>query len=185
VRDEDRGISLRADLKASTAVAKQAGLSWPLPADRRLDQLVEAANESGASTRRNELAAAILFAAPSDGEMLLQLVLRCHSQRGASSAQSCGHLRWHDRTDPRPSPNSNGQCDLQRRARAGPIRLAPLAAGGAIGIDYDSELMTSRDAHSGAVTFRLNFRLIRGRSAMAGTVRPVPSCLVTDAPNRY
>lgn len=76
MRDEDRGISLRADLKASTAVAKQAGLSWPLPADRRLDQLVEAANESGARTRRNELAAAILFAAPGDGEMLLQLVLR-------------------------------------------------------------------------------------------------------------
>lgn len=76
MRDEDRGISLRADLKAASAVAKQAGLSWPLPADRRLDQLVEAANESGAGTRRNELIAAILFAAPTDGEMLLQVVLR-------------------------------------------------------------------------------------------------------------
>jgi hypothetical protein len=76
VRDEDRGISLGADLKASTAVTKQAGVSWPLPADRRLDQLVELANECGASTRRNELAAAIVAAAPTDGEQLLQLVLR-------------------------------------------------------------------------------------------------------------
>jgi hypothetical protein len=76
VRDEDRGISLGADLKASTAVVKQAGITWPMPADRRLDQLVEMANESGASTRRNELAAAIVAAAPTDGELLLQLVLR-------------------------------------------------------------------------------------------------------------
>jgi hypothetical protein len=76
VRDEERGISLQADLKASTAITKQAGLSWSLPADRRLDQLVEMANESGASTRRNELAAATVAAAPNDGELLLQLVLR-------------------------------------------------------------------------------------------------------------
>jgi hypothetical protein len=51
-------------------------LSWPLPADRRLDQLVEIANEAGAGTRRNELAAAIIGATDADGEVLLQLVLR-------------------------------------------------------------------------------------------------------------
>jgi hypothetical protein len=76
VRDEDRGIHLGADLRAAKTVAKQAGLSWPLPADRRLDQLVEMANEAGAGTRRNELAAAIIAAADADGEVLLQLVLR-------------------------------------------------------------------------------------------------------------
>jgi hypothetical protein len=76
LKDEDRGIHLGADLKASTAATKQAGLNWPIPADRRLDQLVDLANEAGARTRRNELAAAIVAAAESDGEVLLQLVLQ-------------------------------------------------------------------------------------------------------------
>jgi hypothetical protein len=76
LRDEDRGIRLEADLKASAAVTKQAGLTWPMPADRRLDQLVELANEMGAGTRRNELAAAIVAAAEADGEVLLRLVLQ-------------------------------------------------------------------------------------------------------------
>jgi hypothetical protein len=76
LRDEDRGVHLEAGLRASTAVSKQAGLTWPLPADRRLDQLVEMANDVGAGTRRNELAAAIIAAANPDGEALLQLVLR-------------------------------------------------------------------------------------------------------------
>jgi hypothetical protein len=75
LKDEDRGIHLEADLRASTAVPKQSGITWPLPADRRLDQLVDLANEAGAGTRRNELAAAIVAAAEPDGEVLLQLVL--------------------------------------------------------------------------------------------------------------
>ena len=76
MKDEDKGIRLEADLKASTAVTKQAGLTWPIPADRRLDQLVELANEAGAGTRRNELAAAIVAAAEADAEALLRLVLQ-------------------------------------------------------------------------------------------------------------
>ena len=74
--EEDRGVPLQADLRAGAAVAKQAALSWPLPADRRLDQLVDLANEAGAATRRSELAAAIIAAAEADGEVLLQTVLR-------------------------------------------------------------------------------------------------------------
>ena len=76
MRDDERGVHLRADLKASKTVPKQAGLTWPIPADRRLDQLVELANEAGAATRRNELAAAIIAATEAEGEALLQLVLR-------------------------------------------------------------------------------------------------------------
>ena len=81
MKDEDKGIRLEASLKASTAVTKQAGLTWPIPADRRLDQLVELANEAGAGTRRNELAAAIVAAAEADGEVLLQLVLQWRRSR--------------------------------------------------------------------------------------------------------
>lgn len=79
--DDERGVHLRADLRASRTVSKQAGLAWPIPADRRLDQLVELANDAGAATRRNELAAAILAATEADGELLLQLVLRWRRAR--------------------------------------------------------------------------------------------------------
>jgi hypothetical protein len=81
LQDEDRGVHLRADLKAGRTVSKQAGLTWPIPADRRLDQLVELANEAGAATRRNELAAAIIAATEAEGEALLQLVLRWRRAR--------------------------------------------------------------------------------------------------------
>ncbi len=73
LQDEDRGVHLSADLKVSKTVSKQAGLTWPIPADRRLDQLVELANEAGAVARRNELATAIIATTEAEGEALLQL----------------------------------------------------------------------------------------------------------------
>jgi len=81
LRDEDRGVSLDADLKARHVVRKQAGLSWSWAADRRLDQLVDMANEVGAGTRRNELAAALIASAEPDGDALLRLVLRWRQVR--------------------------------------------------------------------------------------------------------
>ena len=83
MRDEERGVHLAADLKACKTVSKQAALSWPLPADRRLDQLVELANEAGASTRRNELAAAIIAATDADADTLLKVILRWRRARVA------------------------------------------------------------------------------------------------------
>ena len=81
--DEERGVNLSADLKACKTIAKQAALTWPLPADRRLDQLVDLANDAGAATRRNELAAAIIAASEADGDTLLGLVLRWRRARVA------------------------------------------------------------------------------------------------------
>jgi hypothetical protein len=84
MRDEERGVKLSADLKASKTITKQAALTWPLPADRRLDQLADLANEAaGASTRRNELAAAIIAATEADGDALLGLILRWRRARVA------------------------------------------------------------------------------------------------------
>jgi hypothetical protein len=54
------------------------------------------------------------------------------------------------------------------------------APGGAARFDFISGCSIPRDLPSLAATLRLNPRLIRGRSAAAGTVRSVPSCLVTD-----
>jgi hypothetical protein len=75
VRPDDRGVHLDADAKASTAISKAASINWSMAADRRLDQLVDLANDLGANTRRNEVAAALVGAAPCDGEALLDLVL--------------------------------------------------------------------------------------------------------------
>lgn len=61
---DNRGIRLDANEHASRTVTKPAAFSWPFPVDRRLDQLVEVANGAGAGVRRNELAAAIIAAAP-------------------------------------------------------------------------------------------------------------------------
>ncbi|MDG4667337.1 hypothetical protein [Mycobacterium sp. 236(2023)] len=72
---DQQGVQLNAHAKAARTATKQAGVSWPFPADRRLDQLVDIANEAGAGVRRNELAAALVAAAPTDPEALLELVL--------------------------------------------------------------------------------------------------------------
>lgn len=72
---DQQGVRLDADDYASRVVTKQAGVSWPFPVDRRLDQLVELANRVGANVRRSELVAAIVAAAPDDPEKLLRIIL--------------------------------------------------------------------------------------------------------------
>jgi hypothetical protein len=72
---QNQGVRLDADDIAAKTVPKAASVSWPFPLDRRLDQLVELANEAGANTRRNELAAALLAATQPDSEALLRLVI--------------------------------------------------------------------------------------------------------------
>lgn len=72
---DDSGIRMEAASKARLAPSKQAAITWAMPVDRRLDQLVELANEVGAGTRRNELAAALVADATTNAEALLQLVL--------------------------------------------------------------------------------------------------------------
>jgi hypothetical protein len=83
LQDEDRVQQVDPHAKACKAMPKQSGLSWPLPADRRLDQLVDLANEAGAKTHRNELAAAIIAAAQADEDALLELVLSWRRARVA------------------------------------------------------------------------------------------------------
>lgn len=74
---------VRLDLNELTVrtPAKSAAINWPLPIDRRLDQLVDLANSAGAATRRHELAAALVAAATADPERLLRLVIRWRTKR--------------------------------------------------------------------------------------------------------
>jgi hypothetical protein len=75
VSADERGVHLDAEARAQVVVPKAASITWSMAADRRLDQLVELANEVGANTRRNELAAALVAAAQPDGQALLDLVV--------------------------------------------------------------------------------------------------------------
>ncbi|OBJ97436.1 hypothetical protein A5638_14800 [Mycolicibacterium fortuitum] len=72
---EQDGVLMDANSLASRSATKPAAMSWPYPIDRRLDQLVELANAEGANVRRNELAAALVTAAPTDSAQLLALVI--------------------------------------------------------------------------------------------------------------
>lgn len=72
---DQHGMRLDADQLASRTAPKPAAISWPFPVDRRLDQLVDVANEAGANVRRSELVAAIVAAAPTDPKKLLRMIL--------------------------------------------------------------------------------------------------------------
>lgn len=74
--DPDHGVHVNPHQKAHRTVAKPVAVTWPLPIDRRLDQLVERANEAGAGTSRTELLAAIVAGATVNGHELLQLVVQ-------------------------------------------------------------------------------------------------------------
>jgi hypothetical protein len=72
---DQQGVRLDANHVAAETVSKASAINWPFPVDRRLDQLVELANQAGANTRRYEVAAALVAASEPDGEMLLRLVI--------------------------------------------------------------------------------------------------------------
>lgn len=78
---EQPGVRFDADHVAADTVPKASAIAWPFPVDRRLDQLVELANQSGANTRRYELAAALVAAAAPDGDALLRLVIEWRRSR--------------------------------------------------------------------------------------------------------
>lgn len=79
--NDQQGVRLDANHVAAETVFKASAISWPFPVDRRLDQLVELANQAGANTRRHELAAALVAAAKPDGEVLLRLVIEWRRSR--------------------------------------------------------------------------------------------------------
>ena len=79
--EADHGVRLDLNVVAVRTPTKSAAINWPLPVDRRLDQLVDLANSAGAATRRNELTAAVISAATADPQDLLGLVIKWRTQR--------------------------------------------------------------------------------------------------------
>ena len=56
------------------SVERNSAIAWPLPVDRRLDELVATARDFGEQTNRKELAAAILFGVEAEGDHLGRLL---------------------------------------------------------------------------------------------------------------
>jgi hypothetical protein len=55
---------------------RQAGISWPLPVDAKLERLLDAARAVGERTSRREIVAAIIAMTDFDGAQLSQLLRR-------------------------------------------------------------------------------------------------------------
>lgn len=69
---EERAVTVDANGFAEESAPKTTSVSWTLPIDRRLDQLVELARASGAE--RSELLAALVRSAEPNPEKLERLV---------------------------------------------------------------------------------------------------------------
>ncbi|KQY55817.1 hypothetical protein ASD11_15040 [Aeromicrobium sp. Root495] len=73
MNDERHSVSSGDRLRDSKD--KQVGIRWPIALDQRLDDLVERANNAGASTTRRETIAAILLVADHTGEELVEILI--------------------------------------------------------------------------------------------------------------
>ncbi len=71
----ERRLSFARDERLVRCEAKGASIAWPIPLDNLVDRLVELSDEFGQPTSRKELVAAIVLAAPRDGEALSELLL--------------------------------------------------------------------------------------------------------------
>ena len=74
--DHPRTEQVRPDARLDSCKEKNAAVAWPLPVDRRLDELVELAREAGERTTRKELAAAIILATPAEPDALSEMLRR-------------------------------------------------------------------------------------------------------------
>lgn len=70
------------------APRRNCGVTWALPVDDRLDGLVERSNALGAKTNRRELLSAIVCDFDTDGDALLQTVIRYRQKTVAKAALS-------------------------------------------------------------------------------------------------
>jgi hypothetical protein len=60
---------------------RQAGISWPLPVDAKLEDLLKAARDVGERTSRREIVAAMIAMAQLSGEQLSDLLRRYRLSR--------------------------------------------------------------------------------------------------------
>ena len=73
---ERKQTSLKVGDEVSSYPDRQAGISWPLPVDAKLEELLDAARAVGERTSRREIVAAIIALSEFSGEELSDLLRR-------------------------------------------------------------------------------------------------------------
>ncbi len=66
----------RLDERIEQCAERNAGVSWPMPIDAKLDAVLDIAREDGTRTTRKELIAAILFDFDPDADYIADLLRR-------------------------------------------------------------------------------------------------------------
>lgn len=75
-------VPLDMDKLVSKSGDRQAGISWPLPVDAKLERLLQMARDVGEPTSRREIAACLLASADvADGEELAKMLFRYRRMR--------------------------------------------------------------------------------------------------------
>jgi hypothetical protein len=85
----DDRIPISRDERLARARPKSASLSWPIPVDGYLDELLEIVEDDGERTSRKELLAALVFATEPDTEALVRAL---HDYRRATVADLVDRL---------------------------------------------------------------------------------------------
>jgi hypothetical protein len=67
-------------------VERAVGVTIPVPLSKRLDALVQRAEEAGARVYRKDLVAALILDAPESSEELLELFMRYRQAKAADAA---------------------------------------------------------------------------------------------------
>jgi hypothetical protein len=67
-------------------------ISWPVPINHRLDELVDLARHAGYDLNRNELLAALVFAMPPDGQKLGRLVVSYQRAKAGDAVLAPGPI---------------------------------------------------------------------------------------------
>jgi hypothetical protein len=80
--------SLNVQDAVSSYPHRQAGISWPLPVDAKLEQLLDMARAAGERTSRREIVAAIIAQADFTGEELSDVLHRYRLARVGDVLQS-------------------------------------------------------------------------------------------------
>lgn len=79
-------LVIGAETRLKACPERAAGIDWPMPLDQRLDELCDLADDEGAETSRKELAAALVFAAPSSPVRLKALIDKYRKAKAREAA---------------------------------------------------------------------------------------------------
>jgi hypothetical protein len=83
---------IEADEPLATCERCPTYVSWPVPIDRRLDELLDLAWRAGHDLNRHDLLAALVLAAPLDGKKIGALVIQSRRSKAGDAVSTKGPI---------------------------------------------------------------------------------------------